>query len=88
MEEELSPKAKNYIKKADEFARNIERQIQFTHDYEDIGVRSPIWQDAEVVIRGVARMLDAGLIIIEVNITGLQVFADPLLKKVFYNLIK
>jgi len=88
MEEELSPKAKIYIEKVDVFARNIERQIQFTHDYEDIGVRSPTWQDVEVVIREAAGILDTDSVMIEINITGLQVFADPLLKKVFHNLIE
>ncbi|OPY31704.1 MAG: putative diguanylate cyclase [Methanomassiliicoccales archaeon PtaU1.Bin124] len=68
-------------------ARNIERQISFSKDYESMGVRSPEWQNvAEVFARAEQQFYLEG---IEVgsDVEGWEIFADPLLEKVFYNLI-
>lgn len=86
-EEDLLPPVRAHLERAEMFARNIERQIAFTSDYQDIGVRSPAWQDVGDTIRKAARTLDLGQIQLEVDVGTLQVFADPLLEKVFHNLI-
>ncbi len=81
------PASREEIAKADTYAHNIERQISFTRDYQDIGVNTPVWQRVEDVIRHAALLQDLGRIHIDIDLPGLFIYADPLLGRVFYNLI-
>ncbi|NLV27771.1 MAG: PAS domain S-box protein [Methanomicrobiales archaeon] len=85
--DEPSPSVLSYLERANNFAGNIGRQIAFTRDYQDIGVKLPDWQNVGVIIKNAARFIDLGEIALEVTITHLEIFADPLLEKVFQNLI-
>lgn len=64
----------------------IERQISFTKDYESLGVSSPMWQDAGSLAGTVAASLHLQNIRFESHCAGIEIFADPLFEKVFYNL--
>ncbi|HWQ65856.1 MAG TPA: MASE3 domain-containing protein [Methanospirillum sp.] len=86
-ENNLVPPINGYVDKALESAQNIERQISFTKDYEDIGVHSPVWQNISNVISHAVRTIDIGQIQLQVDISGIEIFADPLMIKVFYNLV-
>lgn len=77
----------DFLGKELKIADNIERQINFTKDYEEMGVHAPVWQDVTGIIMSVSNHLPLNAITIDVKIPGLEVFADPLLEKVFYNLI-
>lgn len=80
------PELIGYIGKELTAAQTIERQIEFTKNYEDIGVRAPAWQD----VRSLAEQLHSRLppgIALDIRIDGLLVYADPLLGKVFENLV-
>jgi signal transduction histidine kinase len=72
--------------KADWAAQNIQRQIEFTKNYEEIGVQTPQWQNVSTILEGLRPLIppqvDLGL-----RLDGLEVYADPLLEKVFENLI-
>jgi PAS domain S-box-containing protein len=76
-----------YIKKEKKTAEIILRQILFTRDYQTIGIQSPQWQSLKEVILMAAGLHDPGSITISVEINEIEVFADPLLEKVFFNLI-
>jgi signal transduction histidine kinase len=65
----------------------LEEQISFMKDYEEIGVNSPIWQDVSALIMCSGNALPLGNIRLEIRCSGLEVYADPLLEKVFFNLI-
>ena len=86
-EEDLDPLVREYIEKADVSAHNIERQMAFTKDYQDIGVHSPVWQDVGTVISRAVSTLDIRPIELHIEISGILVYADPLMGKVFYNLV-
>jgi PAS domain S-box-containing protein len=77
-----------FIKKEDEAAEAIQRQIEFTKYYQDIGVNAPKWQDAEAVIREAVIQLNPPSIDVQVAVTALEIFADPLIVKVFFNLME
>lgn len=76
-----------FIKTEQKIADNIEHQINFTKDYEDMGVQAPEWQNFSELIRIASQQLPRGDIRIDVKRNDIEVFADPLLAKVFYNLI-
>ena len=70
-----------------ELARVIQRQITFTREYQDVGVNAPRWQNIrQIALRAIENFTKSGLKFI-VEIENTEVYADPLLEKVFYNLI-
>lgn len=87
-EAQTNPVILEYTNKELEIAGAIQRQIEFTRDYQDLGVKSPAWEDVAAVIRRAAETLKVGGIALDVAIRGLQVYADPLVEKVFYNLME
>lgn len=66
----------------------IQSQIEFTRDYQDLGVRAPRWFFIEPLISSAVRALRPGGIQIITEIEGISVYADPLLSSVFYNLLE
>jgi signal transduction histidine kinase len=50
-------------------------------------VKSAVWQDVSTLIRDAVTALPLGNIGLDISCPGLEVFADPLFEKVFYNLI-
>ncbi|MGB8220738.1 MAG: PAS domain S-box protein [Methanoregula sp.] len=76
-----------YIRKEETISDTIERQINFTGTYQDMGVTAPAWQNVQAgVLRAVAA-LPMRNVKAEVDRTDLEVYADPLFEKVSYNLI-
>lgn len=73
--------------KAEKVAETINRQLEFTKDYEEMGVNAPTWQNVDAIVSHSVLSLPGKGIRIEVERPDLEVFADPLLGKVFYNLI-
>lgn len=85
MKGDIDDKSKEYIKNGLNVADIIEEQITFTKDYEDLGVKSPQWQDVSATIKKAT----SGFLGIEIRISdlnGLEMYSDALLGKVFYNL--
>lgn len=76
-----------FIKKEKKVAETISRQILFTRDYQTIGVQSPRWQSLNMLIQQAASLLDTGNILVHIDVPSVAVYADPLLEKVFFNLI-
>jgi signal transduction histidine kinase len=77
-----------YIEKELDIAEAIQRQIEFTRFYQDIGVKAPEWEDVAAVIRRAADSLKVSGITLDLAIQGLMIYADPLIEKVFYNLME
>jgi PAS domain S-box-containing protein len=87
-EEAEDPRMKEYIEIEMRAAESIKRQIDFTRDYQDVGVKSPAWFSVPAIIRQMrTRIQDTG-IQIEVDLPDVEIFADPLVEKVFYNLME
>lgn len=65
----------------------IKRIISFTHEYETIGVHAPQWQELGPVVGGAAADLEFGGVSLDISLDGVRILGDPLLPKVFYNLM-
>jgi PAS domain S-box-containing protein len=74
------------IQKEEEIVDNIYHQISFTKDYEDLGVMAPAWQNVDSIIKRCISQLHPQRVQILSEEPNLEIFADPLLQKVFYNL--
>jgi signal transduction histidine kinase len=81
------PELHEYLDISEKAANNIKRQVEFTRDYEDLGVKAPVWHRVEETVRAEAGSLKMGEITLETDLDGLMIYADPLFSKVFYNLI-
>jgi len=77
----------DFIRNAEKIAKTIDRQICFTRDYEGMGAKEPVWQEVRAIIISMSHTLPLGEIKLRIGFTNLEIYADPLLEKVFYNLI-
>jgi signal transduction histidine kinase len=78
---------KDFIGKETASAKAIQKLISFTKDYEDMGVNAPVWQNVPSCIQKIIGSLQTGEVKIAIEMADVDVFADPLLERVFYNLI-
>ena len=82
------PTLNDYFVKVSTAAQNISSMIQFTREYECIGVNAPVWQDCHTIIDTAVKESQLGKVVVKNDLSiGTEVFADPLIVKVFYNLM-
>ncbi len=81
------PAILTFINKEKTAADTIRSQILFTRDYQNIGVYSPQWQNIAETVSLASVSIDPSQVIIIANLPPIEVYADPLLEKVFFNLI-
>ena len=88
-EEEVSdPEVLKHLKKIEQITQLIQKQIRFTRNYQVIGTRSPQWQNLAITVDDAIKELDMGAVRMEKDLGDLEVYADFLLEKVFYNLVE
>ena len=76
-----------FIEKQVEATQAIRSQIVFTKEYQDVGVKAPQWQNVAEKIKAAKDVRRCEFVTWEDGLEKLEVFADPLLEKVFSNLI-
>ncbi len=79
---------RTYIDSSLRAAETIHRQIEFTRDYQDVGVKSPGWFSVPELIERQRGYIEHHGVRIEADIPDIWVFADPLIERVFYNLME
>jgi len=82
------PALQDYVKMELNAVKNIQEQILFTKEYQDIGVQSPGWFDVRELIESSQSNLPLSDISTTIDMQGIEVYADPLIKKVFYTLFE
>ena len=87
-EDVTDPVFLGYIKKEEEAAETIQWQIEFARDYQDIGTLAPKWQHISDIIDSAIKQLKPSDSMINVAVSDLEIFADPLIEKVFYTLME
>ena len=82
------PTLNDYFLKVSTAAQRISSMVQFTKEYEKIGVDSPTWQDCRTLADTAAKQAPLGKVVVKNELpAGTEVYADPLVVKVFYNLM-
>jgi PAS domain S-box-containing protein len=79
-----STKISEYIAKKERATDAIERQIAFTKEYQDLGTVGPKWIVLDEVIH---RLPVPKRITLGTELPGISIFSDPMLEKVFSNLL-
>ena len=87
--ESLDGSTKQKLFKAEAAAKRISTMIQFTKTYEDIGIQAPTWQNVRSLVERCVKEVHLGVIKVVNDVpNGIEIFADPLIGKVFFNLIQ
>ncbi|MCX6693184.1 MAG: PAS domain-containing sensor histidine kinase, partial [Methanomicrobiales archaeon] len=85
---QLDPTQNEYFQKVSTAAQRISAMVQFTEEYEEIGAHAPAWQECRTLVDTAAKQAPLGKVLVKNDlIAGAEVFADPLIGKVFYNLM-
>ncbi|MEI6293825.1 MAG: PAS domain S-box protein [Methanomicrobiales archaeon] len=83
-----SPARDEYFQKSSAASERISAMIRFTKEYESIGVTAPAWQDIHTFVDKATKDAPLGNITVKNDIPdGAEVFADPLIVRVCYNLM-
>ncbi|WP_292369326.1 sensor histidine kinase [Methanoregula sp. UBA64] len=81
------PAVRTFLKKSLDSTSHIEELIAFTRYYQDLGMRHPDWHNATEEILGAAAHISHEGVVVRADLGGLLIYTDPLIQKVFYNLI-
>lgn len=78
------PEIRRFLEKIHVATTAIQSQIEFTRVYEDIGTHEPQW----IVLDNVMpRKHLPAAVTLHADVKGIAVFSDPMLEKVFFNLL-
>ena len=81
-------KAKSYAEKEAFLVHKIINSLNFAKNYQELGVQPSRWQNVNQVFLYAISHLDSLKITRKIQMNGLEIYADPLLEKVFFNLIE
>ncbi|MGB8308367.1 MAG: PAS domain S-box protein, partial [Methanoregula sp.] len=76
------------IQKEEEIAKTIHNQIIFTRIYQNVGVQPPQWKNVKESIAAALATANIGNVSVVLDTGTLEVYADLLIEKVFFNLIE
>jgi PAS domain S-box-containing protein len=86
--EYTDPRLQEYLAVQETIIQTMARQIRFTKDYQDVGIETPRWFDVKETIEKAVAGLPLENVTFTVETANLHVYADPMLEKVFYNLVE
>ena len=78
------PTLADYFGKMESAIKAIQTQIEFTRVYHDLGTREPQWEELGKVL---PKSHVPPNVFLNAEIAGIEVYADPMLEKVFFNLL-
>jgi len=77
-------KKEEYLERIQQTLKKIQQQIEFTRTYEILGSNKPVWHNVDAIVR---KMHLPERIRLEISGLGVDIMADPMLGKVFGNLL-
>ncbi|MGA2162347.1 MAG: PAS domain S-box protein [Methanoregula sp.] len=77
------PVSVEYLRRIKSATTAIRSQIEFTRVYQDLGTNQPQWIGLDTIM---PRSHIPATITLNADVQGIEVFADPMLEKVFFNL--
>ena len=83
----MDEKAGAYVDKEKVVAEKISTTLAFAKNYQDMGINPPLWQNINQVFLIAISHLEISGLLRNVNLDHLEMYADPLLENVFFNLV-
>lgn len=88
LEEDRSSEASGrYVSLSLDIVDKIILHLRFSREYQEIGVKRPVWQRLETMIDRAASGLPYE-VDIRVSVAAVEIYADPLVEKVMYNILE
>ncbi|ACL16416.1 PAS domain S-box protein [Methanosphaerula palustris] len=82
------PSFENFLSHITAASNQIANLIQFTGEYEKIGVHAPTWQDIRTLVDKAGVDAVAELVTLKNDLpTNMDMYADPMIVKIFFNLV-
>jgi len=81
------PGASGYIKSMNTSLEIIGDQLEFTRDYQDLGLKKPEWRDVGTAFTKAAESFNGRDVAFSCETGPVEIFADPMIGQAFYNLI-
>jgi PAS domain S-box-containing protein len=78
------PDLAGYLEKMKSATTEIQEQIEFTRIYQDLGTNEPQWIEVDAVL---PRSAVPATITLTADVRDVELFADPMLEKIFFNLL-
>jgi len=82
------PRIQEYVRIQEEIIQSITLHIHFAKDYQNIGIESPRWFEVRQIIARATAALPMQVVSVSIETADLSIYADPMLEKVFYNLVE
>ena len=86
-ETEADKMVQGHLKNVKIAADTIRRQLDFTGDYQKMGVAKPRWIDAQAAYHSAASGPSPEGVAVSAKLEGVKVYADPMFEKVLSNLM-
>ena len=86
--EGTDPELLRFLEKEEAAVKEIQSSLQFARQYNDMGINPPRWQDVNKVMVYAISHLDLGTLRREFQLEGLEIYADSLLERVFFNMVE
>jgi signal transduction histidine kinase len=83
----VEPPVQEYMKNMRIAAETVVRQLDFTGDYQRMGVAKPEWIDVKTAFLNGTAGFSPNKLAKSVHVDGLEVYADTMFEKVFHNLV-
>jgi PAS domain S-box-containing protein len=77
-----------YVTAGIEIAEKIHNQLQFTREYQDIGSQQPVWQSLGLLVSRAKSDLHDEKTVVAMEVLPVEIYADPLIVKVIYNILE
>jgi PAS domain S-box-containing protein len=82
------PAVIRYVSASIGIVGNIEGHLRFSRQYEEIGKHEPVWQSVIDMLDHAQKNLPHEGVDIQIDLPRVDIYADPLSEKVFYNLLE
>jgi PAS domain S-box-containing protein len=76
------------MEKVERSAEIINSQLMFAKDYQEMGTATPQWQNVGQLISQLPDIREVSRLALEPRLNHLEVYADPMLGKVFHNILE
>lgn len=81
-------KLKKFMDREEDVLKVIERQLQYTKEYQEMGIHPPQWVNIPQVLRMIISCREIGSLKFRMDLHDLELYCDPVIEKVFSHLIE
>jgi len=82
-----NPRLLKYISRIEDASKAIKKALEFAKDYQEVGTKAPVWKNPGKSLEGGLVGLDLQDVSLEADLDKVEIFADPMLDRVFHNLV-